>query len=79
MNALAGTHNANVDAADGDGKTALMWAAVHGRTDTLNALARTHNANVDAVDMYGKTALMLAAKIGRTDIVNALRALGASR
>ena len=50
MNALAGTHGANVDAVDRDGKTALMRAAWNGHTATVTALAGTHGANVDAVD-----------------------------
>jgi ankyrin repeat protein len=38
VNALAGTYNANVDAADRNGKTALMRGAHRGRTDIANAL-----------------------------------------
>ena len=41
-----------------NGKTALMYAAMNGHTDTVNALAGTHGANVDAVDHGGQTALM---------------------
>ena len=52
VNALAGTHGANVDAVDiEDGRTALMHAAKDGHTDIVNALAGTHGANVDAVDI----------------------------
>ena len=40
VNALAGPHNANVEAADRNGYTALMLAAANGRTDTVNALRR---------------------------------------
>jgi ankyrin repeat protein len=72
VNALAGTHNANVEAADEDGGTALMLAAFQGHTDTVNALAGTHNANVEAAGKDGWTALMLAAGNGHTDTVNAL-------
>jgi ankyrin repeat protein len=78
-NALAGTHNANVEAADQYGWTALMLAAMKGYTATVNALAGTYNANVDAVDQNGKTALMWAAENGHTDTVNALRRHGATR
>jgi hypothetical protein len=46
VNALAGTHNANVEAVDRWGKTAMMFAAELGHTDTVNALAGTYNANV---------------------------------
>ena len=40
VNALAGTHNANVEAVDEDGWTALMYAAYDGHTDTVDALRR---------------------------------------
>jgi hypothetical protein len=72
VNALAGTHNANVDAANEHGGTALMYAAGHGHTATVNALAGTHNANVEAADDEGRTALIWAAWKGHTDTVNAL-------
>ena len=55
-----------------NGKTALMYAAMNGHTDTVNALAGTHGANVDAVDNGDQTALMYAAWQGHTDIVNLL-------
>jgi len=39
VNALAGTHNANVEAVeDHDDWTALMLAAMNGHTDTVRAL-----------------------------------------
>ena len=72
LSTLVGTHGANVDAVNSDGRTALMYAAWHGHTDTVNALAGTHRANVDAVDIPGRTALMTAAAYGHTDIVSAL-------
>jgi len=72
VNALAGTHNANVGAVTQDGLTALMHAAHSGHTATVNALAGTHNANVEAVDLDGWTALMHAAWNGHTATVNAL-------
>ncbi|MCP3852151.1 MAG: ankyrin repeat domain-containing protein, partial [Gammaproteobacteria bacterium] len=72
VNALAGTHNANVEAVDERGRTALMFAAANGRTDTFNVLAGTHNANVEASDEDGGTALMFAAMKGHTATVNAL-------
>ena len=72
VNALAGTHRANVDAVDIHGWTALMLAARNNHTATVTALAGTHGANVDAVNRDGRTALMLAAAKGHTDTVNAL-------
>ena len=38
MNLLAGTHGANVDTVDRNGRTALMHAARQGHTATVNAL-----------------------------------------
>ena len=64
-----------MDAVDNDGKTALMWAARNGHTDTVNALVGTHGANVDALDTGGLTALRWAAWNGQTATVNALEAL----
>ena len=78
VNLLAGTYNANVDAANENGITALMLAAVTGHTDVVNLLAGTHNANVDAANEDGKTALMHATDRGHTGVVNALRRHGAS-
>ena len=57
VNALAGMHSANVEAADEHGKTALMLAAYNGHTEIVNALD-THGANAK---------LMLAAENGHTD------------
>ena len=44
VNALAGTHKANVDAVDGDGRAALMHAAKTGHTDSVATLRR-HRAS----------------------------------
>jgi ankyrin repeat protein len=40
VNALAGTYNANVEAVDQDGFTALTLAAQKGHTAIVNALTR---------------------------------------
>jgi len=74
VNALAGTHNANVEAANERGGTALIIAAQNGHADTVNVLG-TYNANVEAVDEDGWTALMLATYYGHTDTVNALEGM----
>ena len=74
----AASINANVDAVDMRGATALVIAAGYGHTATINALAGTHNADVEAADEDGMTALMWAAHRGHTDTVEALRASGAS-
>ena len=72
VNALAGVHNADVEAVDRRGRTPLMLAAMNGHTDAVNALAGTHKANVEAAYAFGNTALMLAAESGHTDTVNVL-------
>jgi hypothetical protein len=72
VNALVGTHHANVEAVDENGWTALMIAAYDGKIATVNALAGTHNANVNATGESNETALMCAAKEGHTATVNAL-------
>jgi hypothetical protein len=62
-----------MDAANENGWTALMRAAMHGHTNTVNdILAGEVDANVDAVDANGCTALMHAARRGHTNTVNAL-------
>ncbi len=78
VDALAGTHNANVEGITGKGWTALMWAASHGHTDTANPLAGTHNTNVEAVDRKDLTALKIAGEGGHADAVNALIRHGAT-
>lgn len=62
------------EAVDIFGKTALMWAAMDGHTDTVTALVGTHGADVVAVDEYGWTALKHAAENGHRATVTALRA-----
>jgi hypothetical protein len=59
IEAFIGTLGVDVDAVDQYGRTALMYAAMHG-------LAGTHKANVEAVDRGGWT------QNGHTDTVNAL-------
>jgi len=54
---------ADIDARDGDGKTALMWA-VNYSDDDMARLLIMRGADVNAVDTYGGTALMDAAHAG---------------
>lgn len=52
---------ADVNYANGDGRTALMRAAKRDRKDIVQLLI-DNGADVNAADKYGKTALMGAAK-----------------
>ena len=68
---------ADVNAAQGDGMTALHWAALNGDVKTAAALL-TAKANVEVVTrMGGYTPLHLAALRGHGDIVVRLLASGA--
>jgi ankyrin repeat protein len=67
---------ASVDAAQGDGMTALHWAAEHGDSAMAGALLRAR-ANVHATTRIGSyTPLHIAAKGGRGAIVTALLKAG---
>jgi ankyrin repeat protein len=68
-------HGAKVNAVDGMGRTALMWAATRGNIEAMEILL-AHAADVDAADKRGTTALMLA--IGKAAAVDVLLASGAS-
>ena len=67
--------NADVDAAQGDGATALHWAAYRNDAETAAALIRA-GADVDAANDYGVTPLSLAARNGDAGIVSQLLAAG---
>ena len=65
-------HGANVNAAQGDGMTALHWAADRGDVPLTVALLAAH-ANVRAVTRIGAyTPLHIASKSGNADVVRAL-------
>jgi ankyrin repeat protein len=67
---------ANVNAAQGDGMTALHWAAEHGDSVVANVLLRAH-ANVKAVTRIGNyTPLHIASKSGSGAVVRALLKAG---
>jgi ankyrin repeat protein len=51
---------ADVNQADQDGRTPLMYAAYNGHTETVKLLLE-HKAFVDVTDVNGRTALMFAA------------------
>src|SRR5262245_7486589 len=67
----------DVNAAQGDGMTALHWAAMNGDTDLANTLLYA-GANVRATTrLGGYTALHLAGQNGATTVIDALLAAGA--
>ena len=69
---------ADVNAAQGDGMTALHWAATHGDADQARMLIYA-GARVDAMTRNGNyTPLHLAARIGNAAVVKALLEAGAS-
>lgn len=51
----------NVNAKDGEGRTALHWAVDRAHESMVHALVETHGANVNAQDSEGATALHYAA------------------
>jgi uncharacterized protein len=68
---------ANVNGAQGDGMTALHWAAKHGDVEVTTLLLRA-NANVKAVTRIGAyTPLHVASEAGSGSIVSALLKAGA--
>jgi ankyrin repeat protein len=67
---------ANIDARDAAGRTALMLATLQGKTDAVLALL-AHGADPNAVDASGTTPLQAATAGGQTAIVTALQRYGA--
>ena len=67
--------NADVDARQGDGATALHWAAYLNDAETAAALIRA-GADVDAANDYGVTPLSLAARNGNAGVISQLLAAG---
>jgi ankyrin repeat protein len=69
--------NANVNAKDECGRTALMRAAYHGRTDSVKTLLGK-GADVNARDLCDVTALIMATARGRNEIIQLLKEAGAT-
>jgi ankyrin repeat protein len=66
-----------VNAPDGDGSTALLWAAYHDDEESVDLLLRA-GANVNAANDLGVTALWTASQNGSSAIVAKLLAAGAT-
>jgi ankyrin repeat protein len=67
---------AHINAQIGDGKTALIGAALSGKIAMVTELIVLH-ADVDKADKYGKTALHAAAENGYSEIIALLLTAGA--
>lgn len=74
--AAAAPAGGGLDAADGQGFTALCWAAFKGSTSTLQLLLAA-GASTDAATAEGQTPLHLAAKGGHVAAVHFLLEMGA--
>jgi uncharacterized protein len=68
--------NADLNARNSDGATALIVASQAGHADVVRALLAA-KADVNARDNYGGTALLLASQSGRADVVRLLKSAGA--
>lgn len=64
-------HGARIEAADKEGRTALMLAAAEGQTDVARELLR-HGARVDAADHEGRSALRIAREANHEEMVKLL-------
>ena len=67
--------DADVNATQGDGATALHWAAYRNDPETTAALIRA-GADVQAANDFGVTPLALAARNGNADVIAPLLAAG---
>ncbi|MGE0446454.1 MAG: ankyrin repeat domain-containing protein [Vicinamibacterales bacterium] len=68
---------ADVNAAERDGSTALLWAVYNADLEMTRALVAA-GAKVDTANRYGVTPLLQAARTGETAIVEALLTAGAN-
>jgi ankyrin repeat protein len=65
-------HGAAVNAADNDGRTALMGAAVNDHPEVI-ALLLKHKADLKLTDKGGKTALQWAESMSHQTVINQLK------
>ncbi|PSN47035.1 hypothetical protein C0J52_09820 [Blattella germanica] len=61
----------DIDAKDGNGLSALMWASAYGQVPTVQLLIK-HGARIDLEGTEGETSLLLAAAGGHHDVVRLL-------
>ncbi len=73
---LVATKGANVNAADADGSTAIMYAAANGDLELVRALIKA-GADVKLKSQLGTSAITEAAIIGSAPIIDALLKAGA--
>ena len=76
IDALAKLGTANVNRADPDGRTAILWSARAGHADCVDALVRA-GADVNRRDALDKTAVRMAADGGHAGCLDALLHAGA--
>lgn len=77
---IFGYYTVNLDAADENGKTALMWAIEKGDATLVERIVNgkthgffgTYDTNVQIFDANGKTALVYAVEKGDLEIVRIL-------
>ena len=60
---------ADIHATDGNGRTALLWAAYYGHTDVLKVLIKQDKRVLEFVDPEGRTALHWATKPDNVDCI----------
>jgi uncharacterized protein len=66
----------NVDATEGDGSTALLWATYHSDVETVAKLLAA-GADANAANRFGMTPLLQAARTGDAPVIEALLQGGA--
>ena len=64
----------DVNQADSNGNTALMWAAANGRQEVVKELLQNKKVDVNQADSNGNTALILAAGNGQQEVVKVIMA-----
>ena len=61
----------NIEAGDGNDRTALIWSCIEGHSNVIQFLLK-NNANIDQMDNDGLNAFMWACREGHVDIVKML-------